>query len=130
MNPIIHFTGAIPLAEVASAPATGGLDTGTVVLALLVVAVMWLASSVMSLRNELEALKDTGPVRARPAPSPSAGGTGASGPTPAEIAAIAAAVHQVLGAGARVVAVVPPGSDGQAWSREGRREVFQSHQIR
>lgn len=115
------------LAETAVSPA-GGLDTSTVLLGLLVVAVVWLASTMIGLRDEVETLRETLTVRPRltPPPAPSA----APEPSPAEVAAIAAAVHCLLGADARLVAVVPPDGSGQAWSREGRREVFQSHQIR
>lgn len=124
MNLLFPFLGTVQLAEAASAPEAGGLETGTVLQALMVLVMIWLASSVANLRSQIEALRESLAVKPRPAPG------AVAGPTPAEIAAIAAAVHHVLGAGARVVAVVPPGSDGQAWSREGRREVFQSHQIR
>lgn len=128
MNPILPLAAWPLLAETTAAPAGGGLETGTVLLGLLVVAVVWLASGVSSLRNEVEALKEA--LTARPRPAPARVESAATGPTAGEIAAIAAAVHRVLGTGARVVAVVPPDASAQAWSREGRREVFQSHQIR
>lgn len=52
-------------------------------------------------------------------------------PTPGELAAILAAVHALFGKEARIVALTPaPGSAQLAWSMEGRREVFRSHQIR
>jgi hypothetical protein len=128
MNLPFHVIGALPLAGGASGAEGGNLDTGTVVLGLLVVAVVWLARSLVSLRTELEELRETHRAGARPVPPvvlPSAG------PTPGEIAAIAAAVHCVLGARARLVAVGAADASGQqAWSREGRRQVFQSHQLR
>lgn len=119
---------ALPLAEMTASPEAGGLDTGTVLLGLLIVAVVWLASTVSSLRNEVSALKEALTVRPKAAPAVAA--SAPTGPTSEEVAAIAAAVRCVLGAGARVVAVVPPDANAQAWSREGRREVFQSHQLR
>ncbi len=123
------FSLSVPPLAAASAPAeAGGLETGTVLLGLLIIAVAWLALTVSNLRNEVAALKDA--LVARPAPAPCAVAPADNGPAPEEVAAIAAAVRHVLGAGARVVAVVPPDANAQAWSREGRREVFQSHQIR
>lgn len=122
---------ALPFAELTAAPDAGGLDSGTVLLGLLVVAVGWLASTVSSLRSEVTALKES--LTAQPQAAPAAAFDAlavAKGPSAQEVAAIAAAVHCVLGASARVVAVVPPDANAQAWSREGRREVFQSHQIR
>jgi|GEM_PF-1134120 len=128
MNMILPFA-FMPLLADNAAAVPGGLDTGTVLLGLLVLAVLWLASSVSNLRNEIGSLKEMLTAKPRPAvAAPSAPVD--TGPTPGELAAIAAAVHFTLGARARVVAVVPPDVNAQAWSREGRREVFQSHQIR
>ena len=108
---------------------TSSLETGTAVLILLTAAVAWLASSVMRLRNEVEELKDS--LLAKSRPQATAAAPTSAGPTPAEVAAIAAAVHCVLGSGARLVAVGSSDTSGQqAWSREGRRQVFQSHQLR
>jgi hypothetical protein len=105
------------------------LNTGTVLLALLVVAVAWLAVSVSQLRRDLGEMKEA-LAAPRATPRSPASVAPAAGPTPAEMAAIAAAIHVTLGAGFRVVSVVPPDASAQAWSREGRREVFQSHHIR
>jgi hypothetical protein len=128
MNLPFHVIGALPVAGGASGAEGGNLDTGTVVLGLLVVAVVWLARSLVNLRTELEELRESRQAVVRPA-SPAA--PASAGPTPGEIAAIAAAVHCVLGARARLVAVGPSDASGQqAWSREGRRQVFQSHQLR
>jgi hypothetical protein len=98
---------------------------GTTVLWLATAAVlMWLARSLAALRAEVAELKGNASRVARP-PAP------AAGPTPAEVAAIAAAVHVVLGAPARIVAVAPRETAAlQVWSHEGRRDVFQSHQLR
>jgi hypothetical protein len=104
------------------------LQTGTVVLGLLVVAVAWLVKSLADLRTEVQELRQTRAAKSRPAAQSA---PAAVGPTPAEVAAIAAAVHCVLGTRARLVAVGAADASGQqAWSREGRRQVFQSHQLR
>ncbi len=127
MNPLFAFS-VLPVAEAVAAPAAGGLETSTVLLGLLLVAVGWLATSVSHLRNEVAALKEA--LTVRPKPAAAAPPPAPAGPTTEEAAVIAAAVHCLFGANARVVAVVPPSDHAQAWSREGRREVFQSHQIR
>jgi len=52
-----------------------------------------------------------------------------TGPSPAVLVAIAAAVHVTLGTRARVVFVTPLRVDGD-WAREGRRQIFASHRVR
>lgn len=47
---------------------------------------------------------------------------------PELVAAVAAAVHIVCGAQARIQAIVPVAA--QDWAQEGRRQIFASHQIR
>lgn len=46
----------------------------------------------------------------------------------ATIAVIAAAVHHVIGKRHRIVAVTP--ELDRDWAREGRRQIFSSHQVR
>lgn len=47
------------------------------------------------------------------------------------VAAITAAVHLVCDSPHRIVAInAPPPEHQQAWSSEGRRQVFQSHRVR
>ncbi|MBA4137461.1 MAG: hypothetical protein C0518_09120 [Opitutus sp.] len=48
--------------------------------------------------------------------------------TPAVVAAIGAAVHETLGPGKRIKAIVPVATPD--WAREGRRQIFSSHQPR
>lgn len=45
-------------------------------------------------------------------------------------AVLAAAVHATLGESARVVAITDGVESTHAWSLEGRRQIFASHQIR
>lgn len=60
----------------------------------------------------------------------------AATPVPAEnvdtrtIAVITAAIHAVCGSRARIVSLNPESGPGQAWSKEGRREIYQSHRVR
>lgn len=125
------------------APQTGaGIEIGTVVLVLLVAAMIWLGRALGKLRTEVQDLRATLRAKDHPvpaglpmeapvvAPAPVAPAA-PTGPSSAEIAAIAIAVHYLLGPRARLVAVGSVESSGQqAWSREGRRQVFQSHQLR
>ncbi len=62
------------------------------------------------------------PVPATPAP-------GAAGIPPETVAVIAAAVHAAVGAHHRIEVIVPVGPSSD-WAREGRRQIFASHQVR
>jgi hypothetical protein len=121
------------LAELAGAPAGLGLSADTVLLALLVGLMFFLLSSVMKLRAEVAGLRATPAASAVPLPAalPTAVQSANAGPSSEEIAAIAAAVHVLLGPKAEVVGIVPVVPDEwQVWSREGRRQVFMSHRVR
>lgn len=121
----------LPLAETA----VGGnaLDLRTVLLVLALAGVAYLARQLMLLRAEIDSLR-----RPLPAPAPTAGAarpanatpTPHGPPTPGEVLAIIAAIHEVLGHNARLVAVAPVPTSQVVWSMEGRREVFRSHQVR
>jgi hypothetical protein len=126
MNVFFLSTVGTLLADTPSGTRVPELETGTVALGLLIVAVVWLAKAHVKLRAELEDLRNSLRPKTCPvAPIP------ASGPTPAEIIAIAVAVQTVLGVRARLVAVGTSGANGHLeWSLEGRRQVFQSHQLR
>lgn len=49
---------------------------------------------------------------------------------PEVVAAISAAVHTTLGSNHRILALGQPCPHRQAWSLEGRRQVFDSHRVR
>lgn len=71
------------------------------------------------------------PVKsAVPAPVPAGGGNVPSVQDIRVVAAIAAAVDTVLGAGYEVVSIKPAEKSYVAWAQEGRRQIFQSHKIR
>lgn len=53
----------------------------------------------------------------------------ASGLPPETVAVIAAAVHAAVGAPHRIEVIVPVGPSSD-WAREGRRQIFASHQVR
>lgn len=52
------------------------------------------------------------------------------GISPEVIAAISAAVHTTIKGRARILSVGPFCPNRQAWSAEGRRQVFSSHKVR
>ena len=69
-------------------------------------------------------------LAAIPAEPAKAGQTlGAAGVSPQTVAAIAAAVHAVLGAPHRIHHVKPADAPVD-WAREGRRQIFASHKLR
>lgn len=117
----------------AEAPALG-FDTAVLILA--VVGLVLLAKVVLDLKNEVAALKRGTSVPVAPplaAPPVPAASVPASPAAPAEIpahvrAAIAAAIHVTHGPTHRIVSVTPVQS--LLWSREGRRQVFDSHRVR
>ena len=115
----------------------------TAVLILVVVGLLLLAKSVLSLRSEVNALKRASKGSPGPAGSPGvsmASTAHAASPAnevhksaPREIpprvrAAIAAAIFATQGSHHRIVAISP--AQSLIWSREGRRQVFESHRLR
>ena len=64
----------------------------------------------------------------RAAPAPAAPETSEAGLRPELVVAISAAVHEALGEGARIRAIVPVAT--RDWAHEGRRQIFSSHQPR
>lgn len=115
------------LAVSAKAPIMG-METAILILA--VVGLLILAKSVMTLRGEVNALKRTSPG-ATPAGAPpkKISSSPIEGEVPPQIrAAIAAAIFVTLGHNHRIVTISP--TQSLLWSREGRRQVFDSHRVR
>jgi hypothetical protein len=106
------------------------LEVETAVLILAVVGLVLLARAVMTLKVEVAALKRTaGSSPAAPAKLSAPAPQVSSGEIPPQIrAAIAAAIHATHGHTHRIVSVAPVQS--LLWSREGRRQVFDSHRVR
>jgi len=69
------------------------------------------------------------PKPASPAPVPAAPTPVATGIPPETVAVIAAAVHAAVGGPHRIEVIVPVGPSSD-WAREGRRQIFASHQVR
>lgn len=120
------------MAEVAAEPSTAGVDSVVVGLALLAVAMAWQTRSLLRLRAELAEVKASRQPKPGSPPSAAVAGptAGADELSAAQVAVIAAAVHMVFGAKAQIVSVGSGDLEWQAWSREGRRQVFQSHKVR
>ncbi|HLP26939.1 MAG TPA: hypothetical protein VK477_14760 [Acidobacteriota bacterium] len=128
-----------PLAQAAAG--NSAIDVRTVLLVLALVGLAYALRQVSLLRAEIETLRTPSaptlapaPVAAKAAAAPAAAPVPAPAPlgppTPGELVAIFAAVHNVFGGHARLVAVAPVPTSQVMWSLEGRREVFRSHQIR
>jgi hypothetical protein len=106
------------------------IATETAVLILAVVGLLILAKSVITLRGEVNALKGSS---AATAPAVATSKRAASSPVSEEVppqvrAAIAAAIFATLGHSHRIVTISP--AQSLLWSREGRRQVFDSHRFR
>lgn len=106
-----------------------GYQLNGVLVVFLALASIWLALEIV---GKIFKREGAAPSAVSPAPAPAA----AVAPTPAIpsgiapelLAAITVAVHVTLGERVRISAIVPVGS--QAWAREGRRQIFSSHQPR
>lgn len=124
----------------ATAPenASDAISIEAAVMILLTGGLLYCFKAIAELRRQLEqrtrgeAARLASATRAAPPSSTASDSTAAAAATaPHVLAAIAAAVHYVMGPNHRVCSVVPaPLPGGERWSVEGRREVFQSHQLR
>jgi Na+-transporting methylmalonyl-CoA/oxaloacetate decarboxylase gamma subunit len=140
MAPVaVELFAAVPLALIpADAPFSeyALFQASGMTVVLLTLGGLWLLVAGMSkVVLAIERSMGTGPkAPAAPQPVPQAPPPQAA-PTPEGIdvrtvAAITAAVHVVLGHRARIVSLNPEAGPGQAWSKEGRREIYQSHRVR
>jgi len=116
----------LPLAEAARLPA-GSLAWVLAVIAGLALVLVWRWRVVQ---------RESAPA-AQPAPGLPAELISVAGIAPEIAAAIAAAVHETLGDGARVTSVTQQTEPVVAmetptliWSLEGRREIYTSHRVR
>lgn len=106
-----------------------GYQLNGVLVVFLALASIWLALEIMGKffkREHGPASAAAAPASAAPAPAPQPAAP--AGLAPELLAAITVAVHVTLGERARISAIVPVGS--QVWAREGRRQIFSSHQPR
>lgn len=118
-----------------TAQATTPTDPISFQTALLVViagALIFLAKNLANLNRRLaslEASPNPAKLRASHAKAPPAAES-TNGVTAEVIAAITAAVHTTIKGPARILSVGPICPNRQAWSAEGRRQVFSSHKVR
>lgn len=123
---ILGVAGEAGAAAAEAQPAV--IDLQTVLLLVIATVLILIFRTLADVRSRLERVETVLSAPARPSPAPPA--TENEEQIPEHIVAvIAASVLATLGRGHRVVAV-QPAPDGQVWSLEGRRQVFQSHQIR
>jgi hypothetical protein len=105
---------------------TSLIDFKTALLLIVTVALFAVSKKLVGLHRRIEVLETTPPF-------PSA----SSNPTkpddtiaPETVAAISAAVHTTLRSRLRILTVGQVSAARQAWSAEGRRQVFDSHKVR
>lgn len=106
----------------------------SILLGVFAVAIAYALVAIADLRRRLAGLSaPLNPAPASPKPGPSSKPAPADGELPPElIAVIAAAIQVTLGGVRHRVVSVSTGNqaDRSAWSVEGRRQVFQSHNVR
>ena len=105
------------------------IGTGFTVV-MMVLAALWGACVLVAMG--FRAAARPAPAAAAPAPAPAKAAAPAvpAGVPPHHLAAIAAAVSAVLGAGYRVTRVAAPAHRVEGWPMEGRIETFTAHRIR
>lgn len=123
MIPLV-LAAARPLAQTEDSVSL--FDLKTVLLIVVTATLFFVAFKLMHMHRRLEALETASPFP--PAVLPSAP-TKASLP-PQTVAAISAAVHTTLSSRHKILSIGESNSDRQAWSLEGRRQVFHSHKVR
>lgn len=103
----------------------GILDFKTMLLVAVTVVLFLVTRKLLGVHRRLEALETAAPF---PRPGDI---SDEQKPIPAHtVAAISAAVHTTLNARARILSIGEAHANRQAWSVEGRRQVFQSHKVR
>ena len=136
---------SLPLAE--ALPAKPGLleslgyQLNGIIVVFLALASIWLlleiigrvfklvnAKSAASGPRTAPAVATPAPATPAPSPTPAAATPVAPGLAPDLVAAIVAAVHVAVGQHARVAQIVPIMTN--TWARDGRRQIFSSHQPR
>ena len=119
--PVLSCSPILATAEAAAQP----ISVQTALLIILGIALVFAFSSLARLHRKVDALHAARAPRQRLAP-----GAAPCGDIPPEImAVISAAVHESLGEGSHIVAINLETQDN-AWSIEGRRQIFSSRKTR
>jgi len=105
---------------------TSLIDFKTALLVIVTVALFAVSRKLIGLHRRIEVLETTPPF---PSSLP-AKLTPTNTIAPETVAAISAAVHTTLRSRLRILSVGQISPDRQAWSAEGRRQVFASHKVR
>ena len=109
-------------------PPTSLIDFKTALLLVVTVALFAVSKKLIGLHRRIEALETTPPF---PSSSKSPEKTKTDNTiAPETVAAISAAIHTTLRARIRILSVGQICPHRQAWSAEGRRQVFSSHKVR
>ncbi len=110
---------------------TSTISMQTAIAVILAVVVAFCASKIASMQGRINALEEKQRPEASADQSTGLGEESSSVTVPREIvAAISAAVISSLGRNTRIVKVSPTSHESQAWSVEGRRNIFHSHSVR
>jgi len=114
---LLAATQAVAQAE----PQSPLIDFKTALLVVVTVALYVVTRKLVGLHRRIEVLETSAPFPVAPT-NP--------GIAPETVAAISAAVHTTLRAHHRILSIGEPCPKRQAWSVEGRRQVFSSHNVR
>lgn len=106
---------------------TSLIDFKTALLVVVTVALFAVSRKLIGLHRRIEVLETTPPF-------PSSSGSNQTATTNSialeTVAAISAAVHTTLRSRLRILSIGQISPERQAWSAEGRRQVFASHKVR
>jgi len=104
------------------------IDFKTALLVIVTVALVAVSRKLIGLHRRIEVLETTPPF-----PAPGASRTpplSRDTITPETVAVISAAIHTTLRSRLRILSIGQICPHRQAWSAEGRRQVFASHKVR
>jgi len=103
----------------------------TVLLIIIAGALLYLAKNLAKLNNRVTSVEAVHEAATRaPFASQRLAAPAPSAVEPEVVAAISAAIHTTLRAHHRIISIGEINAHHQAWSAEGRRQVFSSHKVR
>ena len=122
-KPLFSAVQTVALAE----SLTSLIDFKTVLLLVVTVALFAVSKKLVGLHRRIEVLETTSPFIPPASSSPTKPDDTIA---PETVAAISAAIHTALRSRLRILTIGQVSADRQAWSAEGRRQVFASHKVR
>ena len=135
ISPLTFFASASQ-AVAETIPSSGPTSFQTVLLIIIAGALLFLVRSQAKLNTRLASLEAAKTATTQPAsiiqtpPNANSSPKTNDSVPPQIVAAISAAIHTTLRARYRIVSVGEICPHRQAWSAEGRRQVFSSHKVR